>query len=68
MESYIGPNTIMLYGSAPCYPQGTIDPIVEMGKLAVKYNIGLHVDCCLGGFFLPFAKMLKYDVPGVFPI
>lgn len=34
-----------------------------MSKLAVKYRIGLHVDCCLGGFFLPFAKKLGYNVP-----
>jgi sphinganine-1-phosphate aldolase len=23
----------------------------------------VHVDCCLGGFILPFAKKLGYDVP-----
>jgi sphinganine-1-phosphate aldolase len=22
----------------------------------LKYKVGLHVDCCLGGFYLPFAK------------
>ena len=56
----IGPNTIMMYASAPNYPQGVIDPIREMGQLAVQFGIGLHVDCCLGGFFLPFAKKLGY--------
>ena len=64
VESAISPNTIMLYGSAPSYPQGVIDPIVQLGRLAVKYQIGLHVDCCLGGFFLPFAKKLGHPVPG----
>ena len=63
MESKIGPNTIMMYSSAPSYPQGVIDPISDLGKLAKKYNIGLHVDCCLGGFFLPFAKKLGHVVP-----
>lgn len=24
---------------------------------------GLHVDCCLGGFVLPFAKRLGYPIP-----
>lgn len=24
---------------------------------------GVHVDCCLGGFILPFAKKLGYSVP-----
>ena len=63
LERAIGPNTIMLYSSAPGYPQGVIDDIVEMGRLATKYNIGLHVDCCLGGFILPFAKKLGYSIP-----
>lgn len=66
MERAIGPNTIMLYASAPGYPQGVIDPVREMSRLALKYGIGLHVDCCLGGFVLPFAKKLGYDIPGIF--
>lgn len=64
VERAIGPNTIMMYSSAPTFPQGVIDPIAAMSKLAVKYNIGLHVDCCLGGFILPFAKKLGYAIPG----
>lgn len=64
LRAAIGPNTIMLYGSAPSYPYGTIDPISELSKIATKYNIGLHVDCCLGGFVLPFAKQLGYNIPG----
>ncbi len=66
MEQSIGPNTIMIYGSAPTYPQGVMDDITAMSKLALKYKIGLHVDCCLGGFILPFAKQLGYNVPGKF--
>lgn len=60
----IGPNTIMLYASSPSYPYGVMDPIREMSKLAKWYNIGLHVDCCLGGFVLPFAKKAGYPIPG----
>jgi sphinganine-1-phosphate aldolase len=59
----IGPNTIMVYASAPSYPQGTIDPITEIGRIAQQHGIGLHVDCCLGGFVLPFAKRLGYSLP-----
>jgi hypothetical protein len=68
MERAIGPNTIMMYGSAPSFPHGAIDPIAALSNLAVKYSIGLHVDCCLGGFVLPFAKKLGYDIPGMVPI
>lgn len=65
MRRAIGPNTIMLYGSAPGFPQGAIDDIRALGKLATRYNIGLHVDCCLGGFVLPFARKLGYKIPGM---
>lgn len=57
-------NTIMLYASAPSYPHGAIDDITAMGALAQEYRIGLHVDCCLGGFVLPFAKQLEMNIPG----
>ena len=59
----IGPNTILIYASAPSYSQGTIDDIAALSCLAVKHDVGLHVDCCLGGFVLPFAKKLGYSVP-----
>ena len=64
MRAAIGPNTILMYASAPGFPQGAIDPIRELGELAVEFNIGLHIDCCLGGFVLPFAKKMGYPVPG----
>lgn len=63
MSRAIGPNTIMLYASAPTYPQGVIDPIDKVAQLAIKYGTGLHVDCCLGGFILPFARKLGYPIP-----
>lgn len=59
----IGPNTIMLYSSAPSFPHGVIDPIAELSDIALSNDIGLHVDCCLGGFVLPFAKRMGYDIP-----
>jgi glutamate/tyrosine decarboxylase-like PLP-dependent enzyme len=55
-------DTIMIYSSAPNFPSGIIDPIRELSELAVKYGVGLHVDMCLGGFVLPFAKKLNYPV------
>lgn len=61
VERHITTNTIMIFASAPNYPQGTIDPIEDLGTIAERYNIGLHVDACLGGFVLPFAR------PGTFP-
>ena len=59
----INRNTIVLVGSAPTFPHGMIDPIKEMSELALSRNIGMHVDACLGGFILPWAKKLGYDIP-----
>ncbi len=59
----IDENTAALIGSACNYGYGTIDPIAEMGQLALDRNIGLHVDGCLGGFILPWGEQLGYDIP-----
>merc|ERR1712054_125877 len=53
----------MIYTSAPQFPQGIIDPIAAVSKLGVKYGVGVHVDACLGGFVLPFARKLGYKIP-----
>jgi len=63
MKKLINRNTVMILGSAPEYPHGTIDPIEEMGALAQKYNIPMHVDACVGGFILPFMEMNRVDIP-----
>jgi len=63
MKKLINRNTVMILGSAPEYPHGTIDPIEEMGALAQKHNIPMHVDACVGGFILPFMKMNGVDIP-----
>jgi sphinganine-1-phosphate aldolase len=56
-------NTVVLVGSAPAFPHGTIDPIAELSELARERGIGFHTDACLGGFVLPWAEKLGYPVP-----
>ena len=63
MTGLVDDNTICLVGSAGDYAHGLIDPIDEIGALARDRGIGLHVDGCLGGFLLPWAEELGYDVP-----
>lgn len=65
-------NTAMIVTSAPNFPYGVIDPIEEIGAIAVKHKVWLHVDACVGGMILPFLSMAgikvkKWDftVPGV---
>jgi len=62
-EKAITDNTIVLVGSAPQFPHGVIDPIEQLSELARSRGIGFHTDACLGGFLLPWAKRLGYDVP-----
>ncbi|CAA2995125.1 sphingosine-1-phosphate lyase [Olea europaea subsp. europaea] len=63
IKRHINRNTILVVGSAPGFPHGIIDPIEELGELATTLRICFHVDLCLGGFVLPFARKLGYPVP-----
>jgi glutamate/tyrosine decarboxylase-like PLP-dependent enzyme len=63
MGEAVDENTIMMVGSAPCFPYGLIDPITEIGEVAAKHNVWVHVDACVGGFFAPFARMNGADLP-----
>jgi sphinganine-1-phosphate aldolase len=59
----ITPNTAVIVGSAPCFPNGLVDPISELAATAQAHGIGFHTDACLGGFVLPWAERLGYAVP-----
>ena len=63
MKAAINANTILLVGSAPPYPYGQTDPIAEIAALAQEHGLWMHVDACLGGFILPFAKKLGEPIP-----
>lgn len=63
VADHIDQNTIAIVGSACNYGYGTVDPIEELGELAKRRGVGLHVDGCLGGFILPFGQELGYDIP-----
>eukprot|EP00440_Ansanella_granifera_P002610 gb/GFBE01002837.1/.p1 GENE.gb/GFBE01002837.1/~~gb/GFBE01002837.1/.p1 ORF type:complete len:545 (+),score=114.76 gb/GFBE01002837.1/:1-1635(+) len=72
VRQLIDSNTVAIVGSCCQYAHGTIDPIADLGQIALKHNIGLHVDCCLGGFLVPFMEKagfpiqpFDFRVPGV---
>jgi len=49
------------------FPDGNQDDIEALARLAKKCNVGLHVDCCLGSFIVPFlepAGLSKGDSKG----
>ena len=63
MRAAITANTILLAASAPCYSQGVIDPIGEIGALALEKDLLFHVDACVGGLHLSFMRLLGYEIP-----
>ncbi len=64
MERAITSSTILMACSAPCYPYGVVDPVRDIGRIALKHKVLFHVDACMGGFMLPFLEELGYPVPG----
>lgn len=63
LQQAIDEHTIMLVGSAPHYASGTFDQIVELGQIAQKHDLWLHVDACVGGFLAPFARKIGHPIP-----
>ena len=59
----INKNTIVMVGSAPSFPHGVVDDIAALSNMALEQGIGFHTDSCLGGFIIPFAEKLGYNVP-----
>lgn len=59
----INRSTIGLVGSAPQYPHGVVDPIADLGALALAHKLPLHVDACVGGWVLPWIERLGHRVP-----
>jgi len=43
IQRYLNKNTVMSVGSAPGFPHGIIDPIEELGDLALRWGICFHV-------------------------
>ncbi|CAF1331331.1 unnamed protein product [Rotaria magnacalcarata] len=62
MRQAINKNTCMIVGSAPNFPHGTIDPIEEISKIAMEYEIPFHVDACLGGFLIAFMDQAGFPL------
>lgn len=63
MAKKISRRTIGLVASAPQYPHGVVDPIAELGEVAQRHGLPLHVDACVGGFLLPWLEKLGRPVP-----
>jgi len=66
-------NTVLVIASAPSYAQGVIDPIAEIGEIALERGVMFHVDACMGGIMLSVMREsgsynlpdFDFTVPGV---
>ncbi len=63
MTAAIDGSTIMIVGSTPGYAYGTLDPVGEIAALAERHGLWMHVDACVGGMVLPFARDLGSPIP-----
>ncbi len=63
VEDSIGENTIAIVGIAGTTGFGIIDPIEDLAKLSLDYDLYLHVDAAFGGFVIPFLKEMGYNLP-----
>lgn len=61
MEAAVDANTVLILGSAPNFPNGTIDDLWELNRIAGEKGTCFHVDGCLGGFLLPFLAEHGYN-------
>jgi glutamate/tyrosine decarboxylase-like PLP-dependent enzyme len=75
MGDAIDHGTIAVVASAPCFPQGVVDPVAQVAEIAADRGIWMHVDACVGGFLVPFLIELgeplsefRFDVPGVWSV
>lgn len=63
VEDKITDGTIGIVGIAGTTGLGVVDDIPSLSDIAREYGLPLHVDAAFGGFVIPFAKALGYDLP-----
>ena len=57
-------NTVLVVASAVGYPHGILDDVEGISVLCKRRGILMHVDCCLGGFLMPFLKHVSPSIGG----
>ncbi|HEY1639973.1 MAG TPA: aminotransferase class V-fold PLP-dependent enzyme [Streptosporangiaceae bacterium] len=72
MAAMIDDDTVLVVASAPSYPHGVVDDVPAIAQLAAGAGLPCHVDACVGGMVLPFARAIGawhgefgFEVPGV---
>lgn len=63
IEHHINRNTIAIIATAGTSELGAVDPISEIASLAERHGLYFHVDAASGGFIIPFARDIGYNLP-----
>ncbi|WP_349368667.1 aminotransferase class V-fold PLP-dependent enzyme [Salinarimonas sp.] len=63
MADALDPLTAAMVASAPQYPHGVFDPVEDLGEIAARAGVWLHVDACVGGMLAPFVRRLGHPIP-----
>ncbi|MFI6561189.1 tyrosine decarboxylase MfnA [Streptomyces sp. NPDC050534] len=59
----IGEHTVAVVATAGSSEFGVVDAVDEIAPALCGRNVHLHVDAATGGFIIPFARELGYDLP-----
>lgn len=59
----VGEHTIAVIATAGSSEFGVVDAVDEIGPAVAGRDVHLHVDAATGGFIIPFARELGYDLP-----
>ena len=61
IHEFVDSNTIAIVASNCGYAHGTIENIEAIAEIAYSYNVGCHVDSCLGGFVNCFVEYIQKE-------
>jgi glutamate/tyrosine decarboxylase-like PLP-dependent enzyme len=67
-----GSDVALVVVSAPSYPHGVVDDVAGVARVAAERDVPCHVDACIGGFSLAYARIagdvvptMDFTIPGV---
>jgi glutamate/tyrosine decarboxylase-like PLP-dependent enzyme len=60
-----GERVALVVASAPSYAHGVVDDIAGIASAAAAHGVPCHVDACIGGFTLAYARMGGESVPAM---
>jgi tyrosine decarboxylase/tyrosine decarboxylase/aspartate 1-decarboxylase len=63
VERRINANTVAVVATAGSSEFGVVDSVEEIGRAIAAHDVHYHVDAATGGFIIPFARELGYDLP-----